>query len=93
MIFLILPAGSPLPPRIDLTLIMDSSVAVNGPKNYALLKKFAHSVVSEFSISPSTTRVSLILCSSDPYLAFGLDKYVNRECTLKALNDLRYVTS
>ncbi|KXJ28323.1 Tyrosinase [Exaiptasia diaphana] len=79
--------GSLLPSRNDLVLILDSSAAVGDQQVFASSRKFAHGVVREFSVSPSTTRVSLILCSSKPYLQFGLDKFVNKECTLKAIKN------
>ncbi|KAK3745531.1 hypothetical protein QZH41_002904 [Actinostola sp. cb2023] len=83
--------GSPLPPRNDLVFILDSSSAVGGQRNFRSLQIFTQRLVSEFSVSSSTTRVGVILCSSHPYLHFGLDKFVNRECTLKAVRNASMV--
>ncbi|XP_031565456.1 uncharacterized protein LOC116300685 [Actinia tenebrosa] len=82
--------GSPLPPRLDLVFILDTPSSECSSKQFGILKVFLQNLVKEFSISPSTTRIGLIRCSANASLQFGLDHFMNRECALKALKNLRY---
>lgn len=77
-------ALSSRPPSFDVVFVVDNS----HPDFLRLSKQVITSLLDYFSISPSTTRVSLFTISDEVTLKFHFKSFVNRECVVKAVNRL-----
>ena len=86
--FLSLP-GSHLYPKVELIFILDSSSSV-GRENFRKVRRFVSKLVQEFSVNPSATQVSVVSYAAKPRLDVPLSGYVNKECTIKKIQSLRY---
>ena len=83
-------SGTRLYPKIDLVFILDSSSSVE-KRNFAKIQQFVKNLVREFKVNPSATQVSVVSYGSNARLEFPLNQYLNIECTIKAIDSLRFV--
>ena len=77
-LFLILPGCGGKP--ADVIFVLDASSSIWGP-DFDKQVDFVHSVVAEFDVASSATRVGLITFSDAPEVVIALDEYNDRYTT------------
>ncbi len=68
---------------------MDKSGSI-GHHDFRLEKKFVENLVEYFDIFPARTRVAIVTYSTYVNLEFNFNKYINKECLRKGIQDIRY---
>jgi hypothetical protein len=67
---------------IDLGIVLDTSGSITdggNEQNWPLLLQFVASIVEQFEIGPSKTRVSLVVFSTSAYMVFPLNAYYDKQ--------------
>ena len=68
---------------------MDNSGSI-GSSNFVLEKKFVENLIEYFPMFPSKTRVAVVTYSTNVKLEFNFNKYVNKECLRKGIEEIKY---
>ena len=78
--------------RLDLALLIDGSGSINayGRGNFRRCLNFVKRLVASFSISPTQTRVGIVLFSNRAWLIANFRKYRNKQSLLRAIGRIRY---
>ena len=78
--------------RLDLALLIDGSGSINayGRGNFRRCLNFVKRLVASFSISPTQTRVGIVLFSHRAWLIANFRKYRNKRSLLHAIGRIRY---
>ena len=75
--------------KVDLGIVIDGSESI-GANNFEAFKTFVETLVSNFGVSDSSTRVSLIVFGSDSKLIFPLGQLVAYSQFQRMMSNLRY---
>ncbi|CAB3984903.1 tyrosinase-like isoform X2 [Paramuricea clavata] len=75
--------------KIDMVFVMDRSGSI-GRRNFNLEKQFVANLIEYFPIFPARTRVAIVTYSTLVKLEFNFNKYINKECLRKGIQDIRY---
>ena len=78
--------------RLDLALLIDGSGSINayGRGNFRRCLNFVKRLVASFSISPTQTRVGIVLFSHRAWLIANFRRYRNKQSLLRAISRIRY---
>ena len=78
--------------RLDLAFLIDGSGSIEayGRGNFRRCLNFVKRVVASFGISPSQTRVGIVLFSSRAWLIANFRSYRNKQSVLHAIGRVRY---
>ena len=78
--------------RLDLALLIDGSGSINayGRGNFRRCLNFVKRLVASFSISPTQTRVGIVLFSTRSWLIANFRSYRNKQSLLRAISRIRY---
>ena len=78
--------------EIELGFLVDGSASVNfyGEDNFQLIKQSMKSFVRSFNVSSSTTRVGVIVYSTNSTVAFTLSQYSSERDVEDAINNITY---
>lgn len=78
--------------RLDLSFLIDGSGSINayGRGNFRRCLDFVKRLVASFSISPTQTRVGIVLFSHRAWLIANFRKYRNKQSLLHAIGRIRY---
>jgi hypothetical protein len=71
--------------------LLDSSGGI-GKDNFAILKRFVESVIEQFDIAASKTRVGLMTFSRYPFIRFGLKDAHNVSQLLTEVRNIPYIS-
>ncbi len=75
--------------KVDLGIVLDGSESI-GANNFESFKDFIEKLVNDFGVSDSSTRVSLILFSTNARVVFPLGQLVAFSQFQRVLSTLRY---
>ena len=78
--------------RLDLAFLIDGSGSINayGRGNFRRCLNFVKRLVASFSISPTQTRVGIVLFSHRAWLIANFRRYRNKQSLLRAIGRIRY---
>jgi len=78
--------------RLDLALLIDGSGSINayGRGNFGRCLDFVKRLVASFSISPTQTRVGIVLFSTRAWLIANFRGHRNKQSLLRAISRIRY---
>lgn len=78
--------------RLDLGFLIDGSGSIEayGRGNFRRCLRFVKRVVASFQISPSQTRVGVVLFSSRAWLVFNFRQLRNMQSIVRAIGRIRY---
>ena len=78
--------------RLDLAFLIDGSGSIEayGRGNFQRCLNFVKQVVASFGISPSQTRVGIVLFSSRAWLIANFRSYRSKQSVLHAVSRIRY---
>ena len=78
--------------RLDLAFLIDGSGSIEayGRGNFKRCLNFVKRVVASFGISPTQTRVGMVLFSSRAWLVANFRSYRNKPSVLRAISRIRY---
>ena len=78
--------------RLDLALLIDGSGSINahGRGNFRRCLNFVKRLVASFTISPTQTRVGIVLFSHRAWLIANFRRYRNKQSLLRAISRIRY---
>jgi hypothetical protein len=71
-----------------MVFVMDRSGSI-GRRNFNLEKQFVANLIEYFPIFPARTRVAIVTYSTLVKLEFNFNKYINKECLRKGIQDIR----
>lgn len=77
--------------QLELMFLLDSSGGI-GKDNFAILKRFVESVIEQFDIAASKTRVGLMTFSRYPFIRFGLKDTHNVSQLLTEVRNIPYIS-
>jgi len=78
--------------RLDLALLIDGSGSINayGRGNFRRCLDFVKRLVASFSVSPTQTRVGIVLFSHRSWLISNFRRYRNKQSLLHVISRIRY---
>ena len=78
--------------RLDLAFLIDGSGSINayGRGNFRRCLNFVKRLVASFSVSPTRTRVGIVLFSTRAWLIANFRRYRNKQSLLGAIGRIRY---
>lgn len=74
--------------KVDLGFLVDGSGSLS--KSFSNVLDFVKALISFFPISPSQTRVGMVIFSTRPYPIFPFNRYNSKSSVLRAVDRARF---